>query len=127
MAERELMAEEDSKVSMSAEFPDFFNDGFPVGVPQVLRVEFDSGEDARKSLGQTVVYEFDVEITAPKATVEPEWYQRARIVSGVPSKPIEFTVTPQNGEFKFLYVDLHYANRWMRRITFGNPPEEQLS
>ncbi len=117
------MAEEDSNVSMSAEFPDLFGDGFPVGVSQVLKVKFDSGEDARKSLGQTVVYEFDVEITAPGATVEPEWYQRARIVSGAPSEPIEFTVTPQNGEFKFLKVDLHHKNRWMRRLTFGNSPE----
>ncbi len=108
---------------MSAEFPDLFSDGFPVGVPQVLRVGFDSGEDARKFLGQMVVYEFDVEITAPGATVEPEWYQQARVGSGVPSEPIEFAVTPQNGEFKFLQVDLYYANRWMRRITFGNPPE----
>lgn len=120
------MAEEDSNVSMSAVFSDLFNDGFPVGVSQVLRVEFDSGEDARKPLGQTI-FEFEVEITAPGATVEPEWYQRARIVSGVPSEPIEFTVTPQNGEFKFLNLDLHHANRWMRRISFGNPPKEQSS
>ncbi|MBI4136820.1 hypothetical protein HY469_02045, partial [Candidatus Roizmanbacteria bacterium] len=67
------MAENESRIVMVAKFPEFPEEGFPPGLPQILGVGLEYGAVEGGSPKEHVI--FQIEVTAPHADVLPEWYQ----------------------------------------------------